>query len=152
MPGTFIFSKGWMSIWREHCLLRRRGKSYQPLLISIFQIRLPSPVLICLHALSSVDLSKCLRYSATFTTIGERHSRLENWSVLTEEGIASGWATQRNWQTEWMSEIIWRGITLVLQPRDFAASQWELLLYDALHSVRTLLSTAIYPTRVALLL
>ena len=65
---------------------------------------------------------------------------------LTSKGIASSRTTsynpQGNGQTERYNGIIWRAITMALKSRDLPTKCWQIVLPDALHSIRSLLSTA----------
>jgi hypothetical protein len=47
-----------------------------------------------------------------------------------------------NGQVERYNGIIWRGVTLALKSKELPVTQWETVLPDVLHSVRSLLSTA----------
>ena len=47
-----------------------------------------------------------------------------------------------NGQVERYNGIIWKSVKLALKSRELPDSQWELVLPDALHSIRSLLSTA----------
>ena len=65
---------------------------------------------------------------------------------LTSKGIASSRTTsynpQGNGQTERYNGIIWRAITMALKSCDLPTKCWQVVLPDALHSIRSLLSTA----------
>lgn len=65
---------------------------------------------------------------------------------LQKRGIATSRTTpynpQGNGQVERYNGIIWRTISLALKTRDLKPADWESVLPDALHSVRSLLSTA----------
>ena len=65
---------------------------------------------------------------------------------LTSKGIARSRTTsynpQGNGQTERYNGIIWRAITMALKSRDLPTKCWQIVLPDALHSIRSLLSTA----------
>lgn len=71
-------------------------------------------------------------------------------SFLNEKYVATSRTTpcntQGNGQVEWMNEIVWKSITLALKSKGLAASQWELVLMDAPHSLRSLLCTVIETT------
>ena len=47
-----------------------------------------------------------------------------------------------NGQVERYNGIIWRGVTLALKSQGYPITQWEMVLPDVLHSIRSLLSTA----------
>ena len=65
---------------------------------------------------------------------------------LLDKNIASSRTTsynpQGNGQVERYNGIIWNAIMLALKTKKLDTSQWELVLVDALHSVRSLLCTA----------
>ncbi len=65
---------------------------------------------------------------------------------LTRRGIASSATTpyhpEGNSQCERFNGIIWKAIQLALKDRDLPVGHWELVLPDALHSIRSLLSTS----------
>ena len=65
---------------------------------------------------------------------------------LNSRGIAcsktSPYNPKGNGQVERYNGIIWKSVLLALSSRDLATSQWEAVLPDALHSIRSLLCTA----------
>ena len=65
---------------------------------------------------------------------------------LTSKGIATSRTTsynpQGNGQTERYNGIIWKAITMALKSRELPTKCWQIVLPDALHSIRSLLSTA----------
>lgn len=65
---------------------------------------------------------------------------------LTSKGIASSRTTsynpQGNGQAERYNGTIWKAITLALEARSLPPKYWQEVLQDALHSIRSLLSTA----------
>ena len=67
-------------------------------------------------------------------------------SFLHSRGIAtsrtSSYNPQGNGQVERYNGIIWKTVSLALESRGLPQSNWELLLPDALHSIRSLLCTA----------
>lgn len=67
-------------------------------------------------------------------------------SYLHERGIATSLTTpynpQGNGQTERYNGIIWKTIQLALRSRNLKTNQWEMVLNEALDSIRTLLCTA----------
>ena len=67
-------------------------------------------------------------------------------TYLTERGISMSRTTpynpQGNGQCERFNSIIWNAVKLALKSRQMELNQWELVLPDALHSIRSLLSTA----------
>ena len=67
-------------------------------------------------------------------------------SYLHSRGIAtsrtSRYNPQGNGQVERFNGIIWKTIELAVKSRKLNISQWETVLSDALHSIRSLLCTA----------
>ena len=67
-------------------------------------------------------------------------------SYLHNKGVATSRTTaynpQGNGQIERYNGIIWKAITLALKSRNLPTSLWEVVLSDALHSIRSLLCTA----------
>lgn len=67
-------------------------------------------------------------------------------SFLFSKGIATSRSTaynpRGNGQVERYNGVIWKAVSLALRSRDLRVENWEVVLPDALHSVRTLLSTA----------
>ena len=67
-------------------------------------------------------------------------------SFLHSRGIAtsrtSAYNPQGNGQVERYNGIIWKTVSLALESRGLPQSNWELVLPDALHSIRSLLCTA----------
>lgn len=67
-------------------------------------------------------------------------------SYLHSKGIATSRSTpynpEGNGQVERYNGIIWRAISLAIKTRGLQISQWEIVLADALHSIRSLLCTA----------
>ena len=65
---------------------------------------------------------------------------------LTSKGIATSRTTpyrpQCNGQTERYNGIIWNAVKLTLRTRELEVSKWNIVLADALHSIRSLLCTA----------
>lgn len=65
---------------------------------------------------------------------------------LMSKGIASSRTTsynpQGNGQTERYNGIVWKAITMALKSRNLPPKCWQIVLPDALHSIRSLLSTA----------
>lgn len=65
---------------------------------------------------------------------------------LTSKGIACSRTTsynpQGNGQAERYNGTIWKSITMALKSRELPTKLWQEVLPDALHSVRSLLSTA----------
>ena len=66
-------------------------------------------------------------------------------SFLHSKGIATSRTTaynpQANGQVEKLNGTLWRAITLSLKSKGLDISQWEIVLLDALHSIRSLLCT-----------
>ena len=66
-------------------------------------------------------------------------------SFLHERGIATSRSTpynpRGNGQVERLNNTVWKAITLSLKSRGLEVHQWELVLPDALHSIRSLLCT-----------
>ena len=62
------------------------------------------------------------------------------------KGIVSSRTTsynpQGNGQTERYNGIVWKAITMALKSRNLPPKCWQIVLPDALHSIRSLLSTA----------
>lgn len=71
-------------------------------------------------------------------------------SFLYSQGIAtsrtSGYNPQGNGQVERYNGIIWKTIMLALKSKCLKITEWEIVLPDALHSIRSLLCTAINAT------
>ena len=67
-------------------------------------------------------------------------------SYLTERGIATSasliYYPVGNGQVECYNGIIWKGVCLALKSHGLPDSQWEMVLPEVLHSIRSLLSTA----------
>ena len=67
-------------------------------------------------------------------------------TFLNERGVAtsrtSAYNPQGNGQVERYNGVIWKAVTLALESRDLPPSNWEQVLPDALHSIRSLLCTA----------
>ena len=65
---------------------------------------------------------------------------------LTQHGIATSKTTpynpQGNGQCERYNGIIWKTITLCLKSRNLPTNNWEVVLPDSLHSIRSLLCTS----------
>ena len=69
---------------------------------------------------------------------------LKNW--LHSKGVVTSRTTpynpQGNGQVERYNGIVWKTVSLALKTHRLPTSKWELELLDALHSIRTLISTA----------
>ena len=67
-------------------------------------------------------------------------------TFLLKKGVASSRTTpynpKGNGQVERYNGIIWKTVTLALKTRNLDVSQWETVLPDALHSIRSLLCTS----------
>ena len=67
-------------------------------------------------------------------------------AFLNDRGVAtsrtSAYNPQGNGQVERYNGIIWKAVSLALESRGLPASNWEQVLPDALHSIRSLLCTA----------
>ena len=67
-------------------------------------------------------------------------------TFLRDKGIATSRTTpynpQGNGQVERLNGTLWKTIQLTLKTRELSADQWESVLPDALHSIRSLLCTA----------
>ena len=67
-------------------------------------------------------------------------------TFLCNNGVSTSRSTpynpQGNGQVERYNGIIWKSVLLALESRKLTTPQWETVLPDALHSIRTLLSTA----------
>ena len=65
---------------------------------------------------------------------------------LHSRGIATSYSTpynpRGNGQAERYNRTIWKTVTLALESRNLPVTSWEFVLPDALHSIRSLLSTA----------
>ena len=70
-------------------------------------------------------------------------TELKQW--LREKGIATSRTTpynpQGNGQTERYNGIIYKTIELALKSKDLPIKHWEIVLSDALHSIRSLINT-----------
>ncbi|GFO31071.1 pro-pol polyprotein [Plakobranchus ocellatus] len=70
---------------------------------------------------------------------------------LHSKGIATSHTTpynpRGNGQVERLNGTLWKTITLALKSRGLRIDEWELVLLDSLHSLRSLLSTATNETR-----
>ena len=66
-------------------------------------------------------------------------------SFLHEKGIATSRSTpynpRGNGQVERLNNTLWKAIMLSLKSKGLAVTQWELVLQDSLHSMRSLLCT-----------
>jgi hypothetical protein len=64
---------------------------------------------------------------------------------LHSQGIATSRSTpynpQSNGQVERLNATLWKSITLCLRSKNLEITQWELVLSEALHSIRSLLCT-----------
>ena len=69
----------------------------------------------------------------------------ELWEFLTSKGVATSHTTSYNptcnGQVERYDGTVWRAITMSLKSKNLQTEQWQLVLPDALHSVRSLLCT-----------
>ena len=104
--------------------------------------------------MTSLTVIKCL--NQLFTTFGmpayihsdRGSSFISNQIVdyLTSHGIADSRTTpsnpEENGQVERYNGIMWKAVNLALKSRRLKVTQWELVLPDALHSIRTLLCTS----------
>ena len=67
-------------------------------------------------------------------------------TFLNERGVAtsrtSAYNPQGNGQVERYNGVIWKAVSLALESRGLPPSNWEQVLPDALHSIRSLLCTA----------
>ena len=104
--------------------------------------------------MTTVTVIKCLtQLFAIFGYPGFVHSdrgpsfmskELKDW--LHSKGIATSRTTpynpRGNGQVERYNGIIWRTVNLALKTHQLPIQQWEVVLLDALHSIRTLISTA----------
>ena len=67
-------------------------------------------------------------------------------SFLLKHGVATSRSTPYhptgNAQCERFVGTVWKSVMLALKSRDLPSTAWEMVLDDALHSIRTLLSTA----------
>ena len=65
---------------------------------------------------------------------------------LNDKGVATSRTTpynpEGNGQVERLNGTLWRAITLALKSKKLDVNNWELVLFDALHSIRSLLCTA----------
>lgn len=84
--------------------------------------------------------------SSIHTDRGPSFMSKELQEFLTNKGISCSRTTsynpQGNGQVERYNGIIWKAITMTLQSRDLPIQHWQSVLPDALHSVRSLLSTS----------
>ena len=67
-------------------------------------------------------------------------------NFLREKGVATSHTTsynpRGNGQVERLNGTLWKAVSLALRSKNLAISQWESVLCDALHSIRSLLCTA----------
>ena len=67
-------------------------------------------------------------------------------TFLQSKGISTSrtapYNPQGNGQVEKLNDTLWRAIKLALKSKKLEISQWESVLLDALHSIRSLLCTA----------
>ena len=84
------------------------------------------------------------------TDRGTSFMSIELKEFLTRHGIATSKTTpynpQGNGQCERYNGIIWKTITLALKSCNMSTSNWEIVLPDSLHSIRSLLCTSINAT------
>ncbi|XP_055862342.1 uncharacterized protein LOC106074444 [Biomphalaria glabrata] len=104
--------------------------------------------------MSSATVIKCLNElfalfglpSYVHTDRGTSFMSAEVQKYLNERGVATSRTTaynpRGNGQIEKLNSTLWKAITLALHSQDLSTSQWELVLQDALHSIRSLLCTA----------
>ncbi|XP_055869763.1 uncharacterized protein LOC129923337 [Biomphalaria glabrata] len=104
--------------------------------------------------MSSSTVIKCLNQLFSFVGMPEYvHSdrgtsfmSREVQSFLHERGIATSRTTafnpSGNGQIERLNKTLWNAVTLALKDLDLPISRWELVLNQALYSIRSLLSTA----------
>ena len=79
--------------------------------------------------------------------LGQSFMSVELKTFLQSHGVATSRTTpyspQSNGQCERYNGIIWKAVTLALASLGLKETQWESVLPDALHSVRSLLCTSI---------
>ena len=94
--------------------------------------------------ISSQTVIKCL--NQLFSLCGTPGYK----EYLSQKGIATSRTTPYhptgNAQCERYNGIVWKSIRLALKTHSFPDSHWEMVLPDALHSIRSLLSTSINTT------
>ena len=103
-------------------------------------------VINCLDGLfTSYDIPGCIHSENTSTLVTAEFK-----SYLIKQGIAQShsavYRPAGNSQVEGHNGVLWRAVRLALKTRNMPITQWERVLHNVMHSLRSLLCTSINAT------